>query len=105
MNIVPTNGVVEINKIGNQTFVTGDMIVYPNPTNGDVFVNFKVDKSGETELCLFDVAGRKVFTIINKYMAKGQYVYSTNLSSLASGLYIAKLNTISKIETDKIAKY
>jgi hypothetical protein len=105
MNIVPTNGVVEINKIGNQTFITGDMIVYPNPTNGDVFVNFKVDKSGETELCLFDVAGRKVFTIINKYMAKGQYVYSTNLSSLASGLYIAKLNTISKIETDKIAKY
>jgi hypothetical protein len=105
LNITPTNGVIEINKIGNQTFITGEMIVYPNPTNGEVYIKFNVDKSGETDLSLFDISGRKIFTVLEKYIPKGQYTYSTNLSSLASGLYVAKLTTINKSATDKIAKY
>ena len=105
LNISPTNGVVQINKLNNQTIITGDMIAYPNPTNGEVYIKFNVDISGETDLSLYDTTGRKVFTVIDKYVPKGQYTHLTNLSSLSSGFYVAKLTTINKSATDKIVKY
>ena len=105
MNVTPTNGMVQVLRINKLTLIDGDMIVSPNPTTGDVYVKFKVEKSGESNLSFYDVSGRNVLTIFEKYLPKGVYTYSTNLSKLANGMYISKLTTINKSESDKVIKY
>ena len=81
------------------------MAVSPNPTNGEVSIKFNVEKSGDTDISLYDVTGRMITKIVDKYMAKGSYTYSTDLSKLQNGLYFAKLTTKNKSATDKIIKY
>lgn len=104
MKVTPTNGVVQINKM-NDMILVDDMVVSPNPTNGEVSIKFNVDKTGDTNISLYDVTGRIITKIVEKYMAKGSYTYSTDLSKLANGIYFAKLTTINKSATDKIIKY
>jgi len=104
MRVTPTNGVVQINKM-NGTFMVDDMVVSPNPTNGEISIRFNVEKSGDAEISLFDVTGRKIMTVVDKYMPKGNYTYSTDLTKLADGLYIAKLITKTKSAQDKVIKY
>lgn len=104
MRVTPTNGVVQINKL-NGTFIVNDMMISPNPTNGEISIKFNVEKSGDAEISLFDITGRKIMTVVDKYMPKGNYTYSTDLTKLADGLYIAKLITKTKSATDKVIKY
>jgi len=104
MRVTPTNGVVQINKM-NGTFMVDDMVVSPNPTNGEISIKFNVEKSGDAEISLFDITGRKIMTVVDKYMPRGIYTYSTDLTKLADGLYIAKLITKTKSAQDKVIKY
>jgi hypothetical protein len=104
MRVTPTNGVVQINKM-NGTFLVNDMMITPNPTNGEISIKFNVEKSGDAEISLFDITGRKIMTVVDEYMPKGKYTYSTDLTKLADGLYIAKLITKTKSVTDKVIKY
>lgn len=104
MRVTPTNGVVQINKM-NGTFLVNDMMITPNPTNGEISIKFNVEKSGDAEISLFDITGRKIMTVVDEYMPKGKYTYSTDLTKLADGLYIAKLITKTKSVTDKVIKF
>ena len=104
MRVTPTNGVVQINKL-NGTFIVNDMMISPNPTNGEISIKFNVEKSGDAEISLFDITGRKIMTVVDEYMPKGKYTYSTDLTKLADGIYIAKLITKTKSVTDKVIKY
>jgi hypothetical protein len=102
MNLTPTNGVIEV-KMANGSIIKGDkdMLIYPNPTTGEITVNFSVEESGQSNLSFVDLQGRVVLTVFEKYMPKGHYSYTTDLSGLSNGIYITKLNTIADVAVDK----
>jgi hypothetical protein len=104
MTIYPTNGILIVAKMAMIENESDHTIVYPNPTTGEFNVNFTVKQPGKVKLYVMDMNGSIQHVILEKDMPSGQYTYSSNIESLASGLYIATLQTQSQSEGLRIIK-
>ncbi|MBL7922352.1 MAG: T9SS type A sorting domain-containing protein [Bacteroidia bacterium] len=70
-----------------------NMSLYPNPTNGDVFVTFAAVDGESATLSIMDINGRVVKTEnLGKLNAGGDLTYSFQTTDLASGMYIVNVN-------------
>ena len=77
------------------------VVQYPNPASNVSYVSFKLHEESQVSMDLFDVQGKKVFTVIdNETKGYGKYIIPINLSeiNLANGSYLCKLqiNGVSK---------
>ena len=107
LEISPANGIIQVMKVSRANVPLDDysMIVYPNPTEGQISIEFKVAKSTEASLGVYDVNGTLKVDILNEKLPEGQYRYSAELGSLTPGIYIATLIIENnKIITKKIVK-
>jgi hypothetical protein len=102
LKITPTDGIVQIMRVGNIGTLTGDMMVYPNPVDDLVNVKFRVTENGSTWLGIYSIDGREIKVIINQSMPEGEYTYMSNLGYLPSGEYIAVLRKKDLPMTSKI---
>ncbi|HOP49553.1 MAG TPA: M1 family aminopeptidase [Ignavibacteriales bacterium] len=63
--------------------------VYPNPFNNSSSVSFKLAKSANVSIILYDILGNKVLNITsNQHMPAGSYQYPIQLNNFSSGVYI-----------------
>lgn len=78
---------------------------YPNPFNPSTTISYSLDKPGRARLEIFDITGRRVRTMVDKYSAAGSYsvIWDGNDGAgagVASGVYVYRLThagtTISK---------
>jgi hypothetical protein len=104
MNITPAMGVIEVRRINKPIKLTQleNILVFPNPTDGEIMVQFRVEQESETEVLVSDVVGRKVMEVINTKMPSGEYKYVVNLTQLDNGFYLIAVKTDNKISTSKI---
>jgi hypothetical protein len=104
MNIRPTNGVVEVRRILNPIKIKDlhSLIVFPNPTEGEIQFEFQVENTGDVHVDVKDLVGREVLQILNTQMPSGKYTYLTNLSHLSNGFYILSIQTITSTQQSKI---
>jgi hypothetical protein len=104
MNITPAMGVIEVRRINKPVKLSqlDNVLVFPNPTDGEVMVQFRVEQESETEVLVSDVVGRKVMEVINTKMPSGEYKYVVNLTQLDNGFYLVSVKTDNKISTSKI---
>jgi len=104
MNITPAMGVVEVRRIKTPTTLKkfDQVIVFPNPTDGYVYLQFKIEDESQTEISVNDLVGRKVVDVLNTKMPKGEYSYLVNLTPLSNGFYLMSVKTDDKISTSKI---
>jgi hypothetical protein len=91
LKITPTDGIVQIMRIGDIGTLTGDMMVYPNPVDDLVNVKFRITENGSTWLGIYSLDGRELKVIVNQSMPEGEYTYMTSLGYLPTGEYIAVL--------------
>jgi hypothetical protein len=95
LSITPTNGILVVYKMSSGGLTTTEkMIVWPNPTSGDLNIDFTVENSGRVKLYMMDLNGNLLHVILDKDMPAGKYLYNTNLTNLSTGLYIATLQNI-----------
>ena len=105
MSITPTNGILMVYKTSLSGVESREtMTVYPNPTTGLVNIEFNVNETSNVKLCIVDMAGKIQNVILEKNVPAGNYVYSTDLRSFATGVYSASLQTDSKTNSAKIIK-
>ncbi len=64
---------------------------YPNPFNAVSIVPFSLTRSGNVEVVVFDLLGRKVATLATGQMQGGGHVARFAADNLPSGLYIVSL--------------
>jgi hypothetical protein len=85
--------VVQILKIsgGNGHFNGDGIEIYPNPTDKEIMVAFKVTKDSKVMVSIYDIRGSKTLEIVNQNMPQGKYYYSADLGDLAPGVYTAIL--------------
>ena len=104
MNITPAMGIIEVRKIKQPINVNdlSDIIVFPNPNDGIVCVQFKVNNDSQTEIAVTDMVGKKVLEILNTKMPRGNYKYLVNLTQLSDGFYLMSIKTDTQISTSKI---
>jgi subtilisin family serine protease len=73
--------------------------IYPNPSNGNYWVEFETVKKGNVEIVVYDIMGKTMFESIQPYQI-GLSKLKINHPTLISGIYILKLK-INGVETTK----
>jgi len=77
--------------------------VYPNPFNPSTTISFILGKNTSVQLDVFDVMGRKVQNLIsNSSYSAGNYSAKWDARSVASGIYIVRLQTEETVQFQKI---
>ncbi len=66
---------------------------YPNPFNPITNISYEISKSSKVNLSVYDLLGRKIATLVNKYMTAGTYNVQFDASLLSSGVYLYKIRT------------
>ncbi|MEJ2053664.1 MAG: T9SS type A sorting domain-containing protein, partial [Calditrichaceae bacterium] len=64
---------------------------YPNPFNPLTNIKYVISRRDKVTLKVYDVLGRKVRTLVNKYQNAGTYIYQFDGGALASGTYFYDL--------------
>jgi len=104
MNITPAMGIVQVRKTKSGINVLGveKLIAFPNPTDGQVVVEFRVDYDSEVALNVNNLIGQRVLEVLNERMPAGDYKYIANLDQLSNGMYIMTLQTSTTSKSHKI---
>ena len=64
---------------------------FPNPFNPSTTIRYQLPKDGMVTLKIYDILGSEVATLVNEEKAAGRYEINFNAASLASGVYIYKI--------------
>jgi len=75
---------------------------YPNPFNSRTQLRFTLNRTGEVELTVFDLTGRRVAVLAHERMESGVHVVPFDASALPSGIYFAQLRVSGVAETRKM---
>jgi Ice-binding-like/Secretion system C-terminal sorting domain len=80
---------------------------YPNPFNPSTVISYQLPVNSQVTLKVYDVLGKEVATLVNGEMKAGSYTVpfsanSANGSTLASGVYIYRLNAGTFVSTKKL---
>jgi hypothetical protein len=66
---------------------------YPNPFNPSTCIKFSIMKSCNTTLKVFNVLGKEVTTLIDRYLEIGEYTINFDGSKFPSGVYYYRLQS------------
>jgi hypothetical protein len=75
---------------------------YPNPFNPTTRIRFDIAEEGFVSLRVFDVLGREVSTLVSKWMLPGSYSEILDLRSLATSVYLYRLQAGRLVDTGKL---
>ncbi len=75
---------------------------YPNPFNPSTTIEYQVMKGGIVTLKVYDILGREVKTLVDKFQSSGTYKIRFNNSNLASGVYFYQLKVNNFVSTKKM---
>jgi len=65
---------------------------YPNPFNPKTKIIYTIPRGTNVKITVYDMIGREITTLIDKYHERGTYQVEFNGSTLCSGMYCYKLN-------------
>jgi photosystem II stability/assembly factor-like uncharacterized protein len=63
---------------------------YPNPFNPSTRISYSIPNLDFVTLKIYDLLGREVQTLVNKFQRPGKYVVNFNAHNLSSGIYFYK---------------
>ena len=66
---------------------------FPNPFNPRTTIPYAVPETGQVELTVYDLLGRRVKTLVNEVKSPGRYEISFEADNLPSGMYMYALET------------
>jgi hypothetical protein len=105
LKITPTDGILQVLKMDpNDISIKNQMVLFPTPTHGLVTARFKLYEKSNVTLAVYDLGGKLVFEVIEGTYPIGIYEQTFDLGSLASGEYVAILNTEKKKIVERTTK-
>ena len=75
---------------------------FPNPFNPTTTIKFDIPKDGLITLEIFDILGRRIAILVDEYKYAGSYEQVFNALSLASGVYVYKLQAADFVSSKKM---
>jgi|GEM_PF-1671915 len=88
-------------EIGRPTFVPKEFALFqniPNPFNATTRIDFNLPEASEVTLAVYDVLGRRVATLVHRYLEAGAHHIAWNArddygTEVASGIYFYRITT------------
>ncbi len=74
---------------------------YPNPFSNKTTIQYSIKKAGIARLTIYDLFGREIATLVNRYHTTGEYTQQFNSEKLPAGNYIMRL-TLKNYSDSKI---
>ena len=78
--------------------ITPDFSIYPNPATNKISIETKSNLQGETTICIFNMNG----ALLQQEKFQSQNLIELDVSALAKGFYLIKIQTNKGIETKKL---
>ena len=75
---------------------------YPNPFNPSTVISWQLAAGSYVSLKIYDVLGREIITLVNRYYVTGTYKVNFNANGLPGGVYFYRLITKDFIQTKKM---
>jgi len=75
---------------------------YPNPFNSRTTFTFSIPMADRVTLKVYDLLGREVATVVDRYMPAANYTMNWSADGLATGVYMYKLTSGRYSHTDKL---
>jgi aminopeptidase N len=79
--------------------------VYPNPSAGNIEVSFKLSKSANVKLSIFDFSGKEILIQSEEKLSIGNHSRNLKISQFSSGTYILNLNVDGMNESRKLVTF
>lgn len=79
----------DANSIDGTPTIADDLIVFPNPSTGNINITYSVGNAGEVNFCIYNMAGKLIQTYSNAHVAAGQHNYDWHISS--PGIYLVRM--------------
>ncbi|MCB0749826.1 MAG: T9SS type A sorting domain-containing protein, partial [Ignavibacteriae bacterium] len=64
---------------------------YPNPFNPTTKIDFAILRGSNVKLTVYDMLGREVTTLVNKFLSSGTYTVDFDGANLSSGVYFYRI--------------
>jgi hypothetical protein len=81
----------------------GFQSIYPSPFNSKTTIRFGLEKPEAVTLRIYDLAGREVAKLVDQPLMAGYHSIVWDAGKLPSGIYITRLETISRTMHRKVA--
>lgn len=102
LKITPTDGILQIFKVDPIEFPSFDkMIVYPNPTQDNTKVTFKIYEKSYVTLGIYDMGGKKCIDVLDGTYPVGIYTSTVSLGQLSAGEYVAILRKEDEVVSER----
>jgi hypothetical protein len=75
---------------------------YPNPFNPTTTIEFSLPQSVFVTLKIYNILGEEVATLLSEKLASGNHTYDWNAGSLASGVYLYRIQAGDYMEAKKM---
>ena len=80
---------------------------FPNPFNPSTLINFSIENQSKVNLTIYDMLGKKVTVLLDRYLPTGQYGENWNGKNdsgkiMPAGVYFARLDTGNRVESIKL---
>lgn len=75
-----------------ESALDNSLIIYPNPSNGNIAVTFIIDKVTDVVIKVTDIKGQQVYAE-NKKQCNGEYKTTIDLSKFSKGVYFLNIVT------------
>jgi hypothetical protein len=98
--IVNPTGIIPVNGEIPDKFVLSQN--YPNPFNPATTISFKVAKSQNVQLVIYDALGKEITTLIDQKLEPGTFEAKWDAGGYPSGLYFYKLISPDFVEVKKM---
>jgi hypothetical protein len=83
-----------LNNLNGQQLQIADYMLYqnyPNPFNPSTKIGYRLNQRGYVKLYVYEITGSELAILVNEAKEPGYYEIEFNASSLASGIYLYKL--------------
>jgi len=77
-------------------------IIYPNPFNNTINIQFDLPASGNVMLIVYNSSGQLVASLVNETLNEGIHTYQWNAENYSNGIYFYKLHIDNQVSTKKI---
>ncbi|MBZ0263727.1 T9SS type A sorting domain-containing protein [bacterium] len=75
---------------------------YPNPFNPTTTIQFSLSSSAFAKLTVYDMMGREISQLVNQTLSRGQHEVQFDASTLASGVYLYRLQSGKQTITNRM---